>query len=409
LRARRLESGAGSFAVIPSSTFREAAKRRLDASIHIARATLAAHPERLGAYDALVRVVQRHGVLLARRCPGCGPDVNVGLVELAAQALDWMRPVEAWRPSHPSPWVQFASLAEHLLARFPMPRFMASVWLAKREDSRLPQQDWYKRVGRGESMRRMDLPIRLTRTMAHRFLSAPSHFTAIEALRWAQVLGLGGSPALATAVLSTRLGRELEDETFWETVIRFFVNAPELDLAHVGPIVDYLQHRRSPRSPEFSMKGRTPASMLRLVGEWHRELARAPVGRVAWSRSRLRELTWTERVVVRKEDEMRVEQRAWSIRELCSDKELRAEGRAMGHCVAMYASRCAAGRSSIWSMRFETPHEVRRILTIEVDMSRRRVVQARRRFNALPTEDERALVGRWASREFLSMAELRRM
>jgi hypothetical protein len=303
---------------------------------------------------------------------------------------------------------------------------MASVWLARPDDRQLPQKEWYKRLGRGENIRRLGLPIRLTRVMAHRFLSAPSHCTAVEAIRWAQVLGLGGSPALAKAILVTRLGQVLENEAFWETVIQFFVNAPDMGLEHVGPIVDYLQHRlfeshrvtaRSGEDgpgapferPEFSMAGRTPASLLRLVDAWHRELGRKPVARITWPRSTLREVTWIERVVVRKEDDVHTEEHVWSIRELCSADKLVAEGRAMRHCVATYTSMCAARTSSIWSMRVETPREhEHRILTIEVDMRRRRIVQARRKYNALPTDAERAALGRWAAREGLGVEDVLR-
>jgi hypothetical protein len=55
---------------------------------------------------------------------------------------------------------------------------------------------------------------------------APHHYTAVAALRWAQVRGLGGDEALAPAVLRTRLGKVLEHEDFWENVLLFFINQP---------------------------------------------------------------------------------------------------------------------------------------------------------------------------------------
>ena len=94
--------------------FGEAAKCRLDASIHYARHLLAPEPEHLAAYGALVNVVQRRGMLLSRRVTGRGPDVNRGLVALAAHARDWLRPAGDWNSFDPSPRAQFASLAEHL-------------------------------------------------------------------------------------------------------------------------------------------------------------------------------------------------------------------------------------------------------------------------------------------------------
>jgi hypothetical protein len=116
-------------------------------------------------------------------------------------------------------WPQFSSLAQHLLARSPVPPFMASAWFDLPPGEQLPQHDWYRHLGRGENIRTAKLPLRLTRAMAHLFTQAPHYFSAVAALRWAQVRGLGGSPALARAVVGTRLGKVLENEEFWESVV----------------------------------------------------------------------------------------------------------------------------------------------------------------------------------------------
>src|SRR5262249_11155797 len=124
--------------------------------------------------------------------------------------------------------------------------------------------------------------LRLTKAMAHQLTQAPHHYTAIAALRWAQVRGLGGGEALA------RLGKALENEEFWESVLHFFVNHPSLDLAQVGPVVAFLQHQKfewkegvssdgvfgkqPPPRPDDTLKGRTVASILWQVEEWHKQL-----------------------------------------------------------------------------------------------------------------------------------------
>ena len=210
--------------------------------------------------------------------------------------------------------------------------------------------------------------------------------------------------ALVAAVLETRLGRELRDESFWESVLHFLIRCPELDLARVGRIVDYLHDRLASSQPELCMKGRTPASLWRLVSEWHRELGRSVAGGADWPRSRLREFAWTERVVFRQGDSVHAEDHAWEIHELCGVPALRDEGRAMRHCVLTYAEACIGRRTSIWSMRVETPNEFRRVLTIEVDMGRRPIVQARLAVHAPVGGGARAL-RRWAEQERLTMVE----
>ena len=188
--------------------------------------------------------------------------------------------------SNPRP--QFASLARHLLAAFPVPAFMTSVWFKGRGALGRRQQGWFIHIGSGKSIRTLGLTLPYTKKMAHHFLQAPDHFTVEAALRWGQVRGLGGSRELAYAVAATRLADPVECEEFWVTVIQFLVNHPELDLAHVRPIVEYLHDQRfvleehfdlmldevtwRVPQPRFSMKGRTPRSLLRDVREWQKSI-----------------------------------------------------------------------------------------------------------------------------------------
>ncbi len=220
-------------------------------------------------------------------------------------------------------------------------------------------------MGLGRNIRTADVPLALTKKMAHEFALAPEHDSIDRALRRGQVRGLGGSKELARAIVATRLGRSFEDEDFWRTVVHFFVNHPELGLEHVGPIVDYLHDQRfvaqevfveegdvspGPPQPNLSMKGRTPRSLLRQVGEWHVRLRRLlPVRAFHWGPSGIGEFRWEE------PPGDRPGYRGWTIRELLSSGALHREGAAMRHCVATFARACARREASIWSMRFEVP------------------------------------------------------
>ena len=77
----------------------------------------------------------------------------------------------------------------------------------------------------------------------------------------------------------------------------------------------------------------------------------------------------------------------------------------MQHCVASYVSVCAGRASSIWSMRFENQVRRHRVMTIEVDMKRRMICQARRRRNARPNGRAREILERWARQERLAIAD----
>lgn len=95
--------------------------------------------------------------------------------------------------------------------------------------------------------------------------------------------------------------------------------------------------------------------------------------------------------------------RIWRIRELLSSQALIAEGRAMRHCVGSYASSCANGHCSIWTMEVESFDGLEKRQTIEVN-AHRAVVQSRGKRNDLPTQQEREMLGRWAQEAELTIS-----
>ncbi len=399
-------------------SFRKTAKALLDDSIHAGRSLAGRHDGALPAYERLLRHVQSRTTWLhpSDRAGDNRNLLNAGLLALALHHAGWLRPVQMWSPAGQNAWPQFTSLAHHLLALYPVPAFMTSVWFDLPPGEVLPQHGWYKHLGLGQSIRTAGLPLRFTRAMAHRFQQAPHHYTAVAALRWAQVRGLGGGEALARAVVGTRLGKVLENEDFWESVLYFFINHPSLDLAQVGPIVDFLQDQRfewregvspegvfgqqPPPRPDYSLKGRTVASVLRQVEEWHQELGRdMQRPSLAWRHSPIQDFRLVEG------SEALGNMRAWTITEILTSRALFLEGQAMRHCVATYAGQCARRRTAIWSMQVENQRGRHRVLTVEVDLATRTVCQARRRCNRLPQAAERAVLERWAAEQGLKVAE----
>ena len=349
----------------PFARRKHSAKAAIDRAIRDMFAAIPGHhAATTAAFQRLLRHVRGRSGLLhppggAGRYELKGyDDVLAGLLSLAT--FDWLRPVEDWEPAGDNPLPQFSSLARHLLAAYPVPDFMTSVWFKGPDAEARRQQRWYAHVGAGRNIRTADLPLPYTKMMAHHFLQAPHHLTVEQALRWGQVRGLGGSKGLAMAVAATRLGRSFDSEDFWVTVVHFFVNHPDLDTSQVGPIVDYLHHQRfvpqevcleeselinlGPPQPDLSMKGRTPRSLSRQVAEWQRGLGRWPrMPTLWWPRCGIGEFRLAEPGIEGPG------QRVWTIRELHSSRQLRIEGKSMHHCVADYVRLCLKKRSSIWS------------------------------------------------------------
>jgi hypothetical protein len=261
---------------------------------------------RLAFHDLLQHVSPGTGLLSGHLVIGqygwqAGNTFVDALLALARHSRGWIRPVADWKPQSHNTRRQFASLARHLFAEWPLPAFMDSVWFLGTGRSAVQQQEWFLHIGRGQNIRTADLPLPYTKRMAHHFMQAPADLTVEAALRWGQIQGLGGSQRLARAVIGTWLGTSFGHDDFWVTVLQFFIANPMLDLAHISPIIDYIENqrfvsqdvfvapgvveRRAPAQPNFTMKGRTPASLLRQVEAWHRTLAKAEVPKAQWPRS----------------------------------------------------------------------------------------------------------------------------
>src|SRR5262249_36549987 len=197
-------------------------------------------------------------------------------------------------------------------------------------------------------------------------------------------------------ILATHIGGRLENEEFWETVVRLFVDSPELRLTDVAPIVHFLQREKfeTRRQANLQVEGRTLAAIRTLVGRPPRDAVPPRTHfPLSWEHAPLVDLCLVE------------DGCAWSIHELCTSAELSAEGTAMHHCVGGYARACATGHSSIWSMQLETVTGPERALTIEVDVPNRRVRQAKGKRNAAPTAREKKVLVRWAGRLGLLVPE----
>ena len=139
------------------------------------------------------------------------------------------------------------------------------------------------------------------------------------------------------------------------------------------------------------MKGRDPESLLRSIEQWHRRLGRVVRGPASYWRP-------TGIEPFRHEEGEGKSRRVFTITELVNSYELLAEGQAMAHCVASYAPSCVRGVVSIWSLRLiDASGQETRLLTLEVSNREHKIVQARRKFNALPTERELGILKRWSA------------
>ena len=336
-----------------------------------------------------------------------GEDPVTALRNIARFHDRFLRPVETWQPSNGSTLSSVGSLATHLLGHYKLPTFLASTWFGPQRERELCRRNWFVRHSRGESFRKTIHPRSMSRREESFFLLSPDHLRIDAAMCRSQVLALGGSPHLADAILKTRLSSNACTGRFWKSVLIFLINH-EQELTHetLPFLIDGLHYlhtacleistdsatRKEVKCISgFSLKGRSVRSVLRLLESNYGD------PRNSWRRSGLREL------VVETANGISDLPKRWWVTELCDAKRLRAEGRAMGNCVGSYLKACRQGHASIWSIRRWNDSGVSiPVLTIEIDLKARDVIQARGRFNATPSKDALKVLDRWIERENLS-------
>ena len=307
----------------------------------------------------------------------------------------WRRPPECFEAPVGSVRAQRDALAEHLFLDWPAPAFLLrGLDVLPLAVARVPVEDeWSIRllahIGRGRSVFDLvgtpALPAPLTRRMCHILCQSPDWTPPVAALRCAQVEGLGGPRELAQRLLMTRLGRlhgpdTVAGEPFWHDVIAWLCRWPGVagSAEELESVLGWIEAQRRAAASlgrRFTMSGRTDSSVRQRALSYARSLQWA--GCDAFPTSGLLPYTGG----------------GWEIVELADGISLAAEGEAMSHCVAMYATHLRSRKVAIFSLRCAGERRA----TVEVALGAQAVVQAKRKANAACTRDEIAVIARWAS------------
>lgn len=384
---------------------------RIDASVSRAFRDLEREPKVLAAFDSLLRTVRTRSVLLDPFLRRSELDPVEALRNLALRERHFLRPLEDWEPVGRSRLPLVHSLAQHLLARYPTPRWLGRVWFGPRDREREAWREAACVHGAGTPLRRALGGLGLTRRMERFLLSSPEHLRLPAAVRRAEILALGGSAATVAAVVQSRLGRELERVNFWRGVLRFLcVHDGAFDPGQVARIVEFIEEVRhrprvvegvygrrteAPLLPDFDLAGRTPKSLERLMAEWGRVLAGGRRPCRSWASSGLQAMTYQAAPGAP----------LWHWVELLDTPSLIDEGRRMRHCVGTYGGYCRSGAGSIWSLRRQVGDGPRvSVLTVDVERRKGRVDDARASCNRKARGLPRELLLRWARRNSLGVA-----
>lgn len=319
----------------------------------------------------------------------------------------WIRDIKTWVKKSRSRDKQFREIINHLFVKYEVPEFMYNVW----KSNNLKFIDWFINMANGKNIRTCKgLPFELTKRVAHLFKSAPDDFLPLEAIRYAQIIDLGGDMRTVKGILSSKLSSNFKEKHFWDSVIKFFINNPMLDTAQYNPIVDYIEYVKFQKStlvnrvwtsekPNFSMKDRNVDALLILVEKWHKQTQKVDKKGVPsyWNPVNIENFIH----ITGKDDN----KNTYKITQILRSCDLKNEGRVLKHCVGSYSSSCASGRCSIWSLTkssntsFDT-----KLVTIEVSRDKT-IPQIRGKLNRLPNNEEIKIINMWSDKENLKISK----
>lgn len=301
----------------------------------------------------------------------------------------FVRNVEGWKREGLNETQQLNSLLKHCFELYPTATFLRDTFF-KTNNTHIT---WYVDIALGKSVFELTaFPSMFTKKMAHAFTNISEKCSVEKALSIAVVKSCKPSPTVQYLIINSSLvAQNLTEDAFWRSAVQFFCGYHFLERHEFYEVLDYLAYVKN-RDTDFTLKGRTFASLKRLSDEWHE--------RAYLRRDGNRNLFWNSQGV-QPFEYVEIENdtiRAYKIEELCSSKELFTEGFKMRHCVAGYDLSCSMGRSAIFTL-YEYEDEntvVEKLVTIEINLTDKKIMQARGKCNQKPSRKCIAIIQEWA-------------
>ena len=343
-----------------------------------------------------------------------------------------LRDIETWIPKRISPIHQLDGLIEHLYSKYKVPKFLYKGFHHLVDNRTTTGGDHtmielFLHIGSGVSFKKFDggPRLKINNKFYHYLFSTPEHLDLYKAFRRAQILSMGGDNWLFETFMDSKLNAPTTSasDEFWVTVIQFFITNSMVDETKIKEIIDYIEYQKfqrrfangiyeAPPQPNFTMKGRTVDSLIRMSDNWHRIQAEAAqAARIGYRNNRNnrniggviaprryevpKDFSWDKATNIRGFVFQKNKKELFDIIELVNSRQLRDQSESQRNCVYSYASSCASGTCRIFTLRLNSEP----LLTIEAKGYR--LVQIKGKCNRLPTESEMRFVKLWADKERL--------
>jgi hypothetical protein len=348
------------------------------------------------------------------------------LFRMASYQERVIRDPESWRPEHDAtPREQWNSLAGHLFEKWPVPPAFAGAWVAH-GPLRHIERDWYCHLAAGGSLRRLPGMPLLRASAAREIPNAPCTLDVRHAVRWAQLRALRCPEELMACVLQSRMAVDFANDGIWIPLLEKFIADSGADPAcfpFVADGVRFLVRQNGTRLAACCLRHPVRELIRHWRKRWTLYLQQAlpeclaPKADMALESSELRARIVNSLLAVWRPMagvcplpiQHSGESEYWTIKELCSQRELLEEGALMRHCVADYTRRCQKENTAIFRMRRHTAGLPEEFIsdaswTIRVDTAVRRIVEVKGYRNCCAHAGAVDVIRNWAAQNTLQFS-----
>ncbi len=372
----------------------------------------------------------------------CGSAIRQWLVEktgAGSEKRPVVRPISTWKiPTAATERELLESFTRHVFVKYPMPRWFFKVWETKNLASgeatewmfsepvkyknldttlwvcnilkiktctSVEAKNWFVQVAQGKNLSTLvDLPIVLTKKMAHHALLAPGHFTLVQAFRWGQVLGLGGGVPLARAVCRSFLGKIFKEKTaenFWLAQLNVLARQPHLSEETLATLLEFTRRVRSENHAFGNRTWLEPDENFSLsnVEEWEKfwlDVRRVRFKKDFEPKIEIDTEPYLPGLNTRRQRKRFQKKENLKFQQLKTHEEFVAEGQEMRHCVATYFSIFQENGCAIWSVRPKRGKSPTAAGRLTIEIRHRKIWQIKGFRNRSASDEEMEIVKFWA-------------
>jgi hypothetical protein len=258
------------------------------------------------------------------------------------------------------------------------------------------EKEWFMMELQGKNLRYSSkLPFKLTQRAAHFFrcMNEDIGLTVTRSLIYAQVFILTSNHAFSQAVATCI--RNISESEYWIESMSILYKKG-LESGDVNEVMDYINEIVFVQQSKIDIKNKSLENLYRDVEQWHRNLS----------------LQKFEKTLAKKKlpsanipvFDISFNNTFYKIMQLKKLGELFNEGYNLKHCVYSYRNYCLKKESYIFSLMHKNiDSSFTSLITIELD-GKKKIIQARGKFNRSVNEDELSIIQLWADENNLLLA-----